>query len=62
MLGNKKLDDCGLAEQQTNVISRMQVNDTKAGMDNIDKEKINAIILKHSKSLDPLFLFVSIDL
>ena len=28
----------------------MQINDTKAGMENIDKEKINAIILKHSQS------------
>lgn len=31
-------------------VSRMQINDSKAGMQNIDKEKINAIILKHSKS------------
>ena len=31
-------------------ISRMQINDTKAGMGNIDKEKINAIILKSSQS------------
>ncbi|CAF0865981.1 unnamed protein product [Brachionus calyciflorus] len=31
-------------------VSRMQINDTKAGMQNIDKEKINAIILKHSKN------------
>lgn len=30
--------------------SRMKINDTKAGMENIDKEKINSIILKHSKS------------
>lgn len=30
--------------------SRMQINDTKAGMENIDKEKINAIIKKHSQS------------
>lgn len=29
---------------------RMQINDTKAGMQNIDKEKINSIILKHSQS------------
>ena len=29
---------------------RIQVNDTKAGMQNIDKEKINQIILKHSQS------------
>lgn len=31
--------------------SRTKINDTKAGMENIDKEKINAIILKHSKSI-----------
>lgn len=31
-------------------VSRMQINDTKAGMQNIDKEKINSIILKHSQS------------
>lgn len=30
--------------------SRMQINDTKAGMENIDKEKINSIIKKHSQS------------
>ena len=30
--------------------SRMQINDTKAGMENIDKEKINLIIKKHSQS------------
>ena len=31
--------------------SRMQINDTKAGMENIDKEKINSIIKKHSQSM-----------
>jgi hypothetical protein len=31
-------------------VSRLQINDSKAGMENIDKEKINAIILKHSQS------------
>jgi hypothetical protein len=31
-------------------VVRMQVNDDKAGMQNLDKEKINAIILKHSQS------------
>lgn len=36
-------------------VSRMQINDSKAGMKNIDKEKINAIILKHSKSKLDLF-------
>ena len=30
---------------------RMQINDTKAGMQNIDKDKINSIILKHSQSI-----------
>jgi hypothetical protein len=30
--------------------SRMKINDTKAGMENIDKEKINSILLKHSQS------------
>lgn len=36
--------------------SRMQINDTKAGMENIDKEKINAIIQKHSQSKSTVFL------
>ena len=31
-------------------LSRIQINDTKAGMENIDKNKINAIIMKHSQS------------
>jgi hypothetical protein len=31
-------------------LNSMQINDTKAGMENIDKDKINAIILKHSQS------------
>ncbi len=31
--------------------SRMQINDTKAGMGNIDKDKINSIIKKHSQSI-----------
>jgi hypothetical protein len=31
-------------------VVRVQVNDDKAGMQNLDKEKINAIILKHSQS------------
>ncbi len=31
--------------------SRMQINATKAGMENIDKEKINSIIKKHSQSI-----------
>ena len=26
--------------------SRMQINDTKAGMENIDKDKINSIMLR----------------
>lgn len=42
-----------LTEQDSNGLSshsRMQINDTKAGMENIDKEKINAIIQKHSQS------------
>lgn len=33
-----------------NGTSRTKINDTKAGMENIDKERINAIILKSSKS------------
>ena len=33
-----------------NSVFRMQINDTKAGMNNLDKEKINSIILKHSQS------------
>lgn len=32
------------------VLDSMQINDTKAGMENIDKDKINSIILKHSQS------------
>ena len=39
---------------------RIQVNDTKAGMQDIDKEKINQIILKHSQSkrlFDDLIIF-----
>jgi hypothetical protein len=32
------------------IMSRIQINDSKAGMENIDKEKINAIIMKHSQS------------
>ena len=31
-------------------LNSMQINDTKAGMENIDKEKINSVILKHSQS------------
>jgi hypothetical protein len=38
-----------LRKNQT-CLNSMQINDTKAGMENIDKEKINAIILKHSQS------------
>ncbi len=30
--------------------SLMQINDTKAGMQNIDKDRINSIIQKHSQS------------
>ncbi len=30
--------------------SRVSINDSKAGMQNIDKDKINAIITKHSQS------------
>lgn len=37
-------------ETNDSTVSRMQINDTKAGMQNIDKEKINSIILKNSKS------------
>ena len=29
----------------------MEINDTKAGMDSIDKDHINAIILKNSESI-----------
>ena len=29
----------------------MEINDTKAGMENIDKDRINSIILKHSISI-----------
>ena len=32
-------------------LNSMDINDNKAGMENIDKEKINAIILKHSQSI-----------
>ncbi len=42
-----------LAEQDNNGLSshsRMQINDTKAGMENIDKDRINSIIQKHSQS------------
>jgi hypothetical protein len=46
-----------MSEQQQNENSNekkvthvMQINDTKAGMENIDKDKINSIILKHSQS------------
>jgi hypothetical protein len=28
----------------------IEINDTKAGMQNIDKDRINAIILKNSES------------
>lgn len=31
-------------------VLRMQLNDNKAGMENLDKEKINSIIMKHSQS------------
>ena len=40
-------------------LSRVQVNDNKAGMQNLDKEKINSIILKHSQS-DFFLLFLLI--
>lgn len=38
-------------DNNTKECARMQINDSKAGMQNIDKEKINSIILKHSQSL-----------
>ena len=31
-------------------VCRIEINDTKAGMENIDKEKINAIIMKNTLS------------
>ena len=31
-------------------LNSMQINDSKAGMENLDVDKINSIILKHSKS------------
>ena len=37
--------------EQAACLNSMDINDTKAGMENIDKEKINAIILKHSQSI-----------
>ena len=40
------------AAAATSGTSRTKINDTKAGMENIDKDRINAIILKHSKSED----------
>jgi hypothetical protein len=47
-----EIDDQGKATaNQAQPISRLKINDTKAGMQNIDKEKINAIILKHSQSM-----------
>jgi hypothetical protein len=49
------------AAHQAQPVSRLEINDTKAGMQNIDKEKINAIILKHSQSklrLSSFFLLV----
>ena len=32
-------------------VCRIEINDTKAGMENIDKEKINAIIMKNTQSM-----------
>ena len=34
---------------EAEVVSRMQLNDHKAGMEGLDKEKINAIIYEASK-------------
>ena len=36
--------------KQQSIVSRLQINDNKAGMENIDKEKINSIIMKHTLS------------
>lgn len=33
-------------------VCRIEINDTKAGMENIDREKINAIIMKNTLSND----------
>jgi hypothetical protein len=46
---DKRLIESGSIDRD-HVVSRLQVNDTKAGMNNIDKDKINAIIMKHTKS------------
>ena len=39
------------SSNETFKLNSMQINDTKAGMANIDVDKINSIILKHSKSM-----------
>lgn len=46
------MDDLNkISNKNSSSVSRIQINDSKAGMENIDKDKINAIIMKHSKSL-----------
>lgn len=43
-----------MSNSNKNNLSRLSINDTKAGMQNIDKDKINAIIMKHSQSKEIL--------
>ena len=42
--------ESNIQSNSASTVSRIQINDNKAGMQNLDKDKINAIILKHSQS------------
>lgn len=48
---NESLPPSGSASQKA-VVSRLGLNDNKAGMEGLDKEKINKIIIQASKGDD----------
>lgn len=39
------------ADKNSSLMNRMRLNDNKAGMDGLDKEKINQVILEASKGI-----------
>jgi hypothetical protein len=45
------MDGSDSSKLNASSVLKMGINDNKAGMQDIDKEKINAIILKHSQSM-----------